>query len=173
MTTNIAALFAVPALAIAAFGAGSSPIGAGAGESASLAASDLEIHASLLFARADLDRSHTLDADEYAALSLVTAELARLNGRVPLLRMNDTRNIPVPSHTPASFKWSERTSIEAMARREFYAAAGDDAAMSASEFVADENARFAEADRNGDGRLARNELLAFGAALASVSGAGA
>ncbi len=134
---------------------------------ARLSAADAREHADAIFACADQNRSETLDADEYAALAVVLAELSRLNGFVVLRSEIEDRIVPLPFQTPELTR-SERTRIEAVARRDFYAAAGGDSQLSQAEYAEEQADRFADADRNRNGVLAAGELVAFAAHTASL-----
>lgn len=175
MAANFIAAFAAPAVALIALGAGAAPrpaaFGGDGAEPVSLSSQQARAHATAVFARADLDRSGDLDADEYSALAVVSAGLARLNGYVAILGVDEALVAPLPAPAPRSLSAAERTRIEAVARADFYAASGADARMSAAEYGAEQDARFAAADRNRNGRLAKGELASFGAAAAAITGA--
>ena len=181
MTRNFIAAFAAPA--IAALGVGvSAALASGAGWTERLAYGDpaerltserAAIHAETIFARADLDRSGALDANEYVSLAIVTAELARLNGFVALEIGDAAEIVSVPITPPSAMSSAERIRVEAVARNEFYAAAGDDGLMSVEEFLGEQAARFEAADRNRNGALGKSELVNFASRAAFVSEAGA
>lgn len=126
-------------------------------------------HAHSMFQRADLDGSGRLEADEYVALTLVTAELARLNGFVPLGDGAGSAIAQLPSAPPSSLSGAERARVEAVARSEFYAAAGADGVLDAAEYHRKEAARFRSADRNRNGALAGKELVSYAAQAALMT----
>lgn len=123
--------------------------------------------AEILFAQADLDGSGDLSATEFAALSLVSAELARLNGFVAV-DLGDAAPgvIDIADEAPASVSGADRTRIEAVATHEFHSAAGEDGVLTPSDFVAFERRKFDDADRDADGALRRQELGAYGLKVA-------
>lgn len=134
-----------------------------------LSEAELAAHAGNVFSRADMDENGALDADEYTALSVVTAELARLNGFVVVERQDKVGVIALPAAQPASLPRSEHIRIAAVARHTFYAFAGEDGRMSADEFAASQGALFQAADLNRNGRLARKELSIFAQRQASLT----
>ncbi len=139
---------------------------------ATLDKQEAAIHAASVFARADLDNDNKLSADEYAALSIVTAELGRLNGYVTIEGVGDDRTIALPIAAPSAVSRAERARIEAVARSDYYANAGSDGVLSADEFVAMSDQRFEQADRNRNGALTRSELVAFAASEAGIAAPG-
>lgn len=170
MKSTLIAAFAAPSIALAGLGvgAGGSQMPAYGGEISSLTADQSGVKSSAIFAQADLDKSDALDADEYAALAIVTAELARLNGFIALAPDGEGEIVALPVKGSESLGPGERARVEAVARAEFYAAAGADAKMSKAEFAAERAANFAAADRNGDGRLMKRELSTFAAVEARL-----
>ncbi|GAB4521409.1 MAG: hypothetical protein Kow00133_08360 [Amphiplicatus sp.] len=175
---DIVAAFAAPAVAVLAVGVGAA-LAAGSGfEGRAAYGGSLErfseaearAHAAQVFQRADLNRSGDLDADEYASLAVVVAELARFNGFLALEIGGEADTIPLPAAARGGLTTAERIRIDAVARAEFYAAAGEDMRLSRDEFVGESAARFSAADRNGDGALVRGELSAFAALAARVPG---
>lgn len=171
MKSNAIAALAAPAIAIAAIGAalasGAAERAAYGGLAARLSVAELRAHADAIFDCADLDKSGALDASEYAALALVTAELSRLNGFVALHVGAESRVVPLPRQQFEVTR-AERVRIEAVARRAFYSAAGDDSALERFEFAGMLAERFAALDANRDGSLARRELSAFALEFAAV-----
>lgn len=115
------------------------------------------------FSRADQNRDHVLDADEFAALSIVKAELAHLNGFVSVVIDDKVHKIDLPIAAPASLAQGERTRIEAVARHTFYAFAGTDGEIAADDYIAMQEAMFAIADVNRNKTLAKKELTYYGA----------
>ncbi|MHA7871912.1 MAG: hypothetical protein ACX939_06140 [Hyphococcus sp.] len=128
----------------------------------SLTRADIGDHAALVFARADRNRDGALNVDEYAALSVVTAELAHLNGFIAIERKEDAPAIArLPSADQAALSSIQQTRIAAVARSRFYVFAGEDGAMNSDEFSRAQMSVFDEADFNRNGVLVRNELAAF------------
>lgn len=134
----------------------------------SLTADEAAAHSNALFARADLDGSGALDANEYAALAIVTAELSHLNGFYALDIGDGREFVPLPVKTGA-LSQAEHARVDAVARAEFYAAAGADGVMDRAEYVGEQAARFLDADRNGNGMLAKAELTTFAARAAMIA----
>lgn len=181
MIRDITAAFAAPAVALVAIGV-SAALASGMktadypyGETLGMLSADgARIHAETVFNRADLDGSGALDADEYASLAIVTAELSRLNGFIAIERGGDKANIvSLPIAAPSALSSGERARVEAVARAEFYALAGEDGSLTAEEYVGEKSARFAAADRNRNGALAKAELAAFAAREAQLAGSDA
>jgi hypothetical protein len=173
MKSTLIAALAAPTIALTGLGVGATGGGAGAGAYggaiATLTGDQSGAMARALFERADLDASGALDADEYAALAIVTAELARLNGFIALAADGAAEIVALPIKGRESLSRGERARIDAVARAEFYAAAGADGQMSKAEYAAERAAGFAAADRDGDGRLKARELTLFAAAQARLS----
>lgn len=174
---DIVAAFAAPAVAVLAIGV-SAALASGLSRDAgtfgapvsTLSAEEARAHAQTIFERADLDRSGALDADEYASLAVVTAELTRLNGFIAIESGGDAANIvALPIAAPSALSSAERTRVDAVARSDFYEMAGVDAELSVSEYLGEQSARFEEADRNGNGALASQELAGFAAREAMLT----
>ncbi|MGE0407768.1 MAG: hypothetical protein AB7P23_00745 [Amphiplicatus sp.] len=165
MIRNLIAAFAAPSIAALAIGvSGSFAAGAGAaygGAVRQLSDAEAMSNARAIFDRADLDGSESLSADEFSALALVTAELARLNGFVPVEIGGATETVALPAAAPSEMSRAERVRIEAVARAEFYAIAGEDGVIGRDEFARDRAARFARADRNRNGALSERELVSY------------
>lgn len=176
MNRNQLAAFAAPAIALAAaglnaaFASGDARLSAPAYGTAleRLSANAAQADAAETFARADLDKSGALDANEYAALAIVTAELSRLNGFVGFETEGGARTVALPVKAPTALTGGERARVEAVARAAFYAAAGANGLMSLDEYAGETAKRFAEADRNRNGVLAGGELVSYAAKEASV-----
>ena len=134
-----------------------------------LEAADYAAHAGKLFQRADIDKNGVLDAREYHALAIVTAELSRLNRAVMVDVEDSPQMITLDYDGPASLSQGERARIDAVSARAFFNAAGADNLMSADEFVALELERFADADRNDNGVLTRSELTRLAARNAHLA----
>lgn len=126
-----------------------------------LSESEAASHALHVFMRADRDMNQRLDVDEFAALSIVTAELAHLNGFIAIDNGGAVRTIAVPVVAPAALSAAEHTRIDAVARHTFYAFAGDDARLDGSEYVRLQSVIFGDADLNGNGALVNKELDIF------------
>ncbi|MBI1364948.1 MAG: hypothetical protein GC153_03205 [Alphaproteobacteria bacterium] len=171
MIRNLIAAFAAPAIALVAIGISAALASNSAADRPSslrsLSAADAAADAAATFERADLDKSDALDIEEYASLAVITAELARLNGYVRLAA-DDALPIALPIRAPEALAGAERARVEAVARRDFYRIAGDDGRISKREFLAAAAERFAAADRNRNGVLAKRELAAFAARKASL-----
>ncbi len=166
--------FLLPATAITA--AVSAMLATGAGfqnvetnDALRLTAAEASVHANKVFDRADLDKSGAMSADEFTALSIVTAELAHLNGYVVIETEGLERTIDLPIEAPAALSYGERARIEAVARNAFYAAAGGDRKLTKAEFAKAQSLAFDEADRNRNGALAKRELSNFAAGQAKLS----
>ena len=173
---DLVAAFAAPAVALFAIGlSGAFASGAArdpypfGGAVDHLTADEARMHAAIIFERADLDRSGALDADEFASLAIVTAELTRLNGFIAIETGGDDADIvPLPIEAPSALSAGERARVEAVARADFYAMAGEDARLTIDEYLGEKSAAFEAADRNRDGALVRAELAAFAAGEAMI-----
>lgn len=163
MKSTLFAAFVAPSIALASVGIGPGVSGdrAYGARVAQLTETEAAADAGAKFARADLDGSGSLDADEYVSLVLVTAELSRLNGFVALGADGRNEVVALPLDMPGAIGVGERSRVEAVARGEFYAAAGSDGLMSAYEHAAESARRFAAADRDRSGALSKRELEAF------------
>lgn len=128
----------------------------------------LATHAQTIFQRADRDQNNILDNNEYAALSIVSAELARLNGFVVI--ESDTGPATVAISGPAAaLSQAEHARIDAVARSTFYLHAGNDGRMDKREYANAQRAMFDVADFNGNGVLKRGELSVFAQRQALIS----
>ncbi len=125
-------------------------------------------HAVRLFYQADRNGDGQLDRDEFGALAVVSAELARLNGFVAIHLDEVSHRAELPAGAPKSLTSAERTRIWAVATNEFLAEAGANGALGEAEFVQLHLSVFRQADRNGDGRLDGAELKWFAAAQARL-----
>ena len=126
-------------------------------------------HASAVFERSDRDQDGVLNADEYAALSIVSAELARLNGFVVIEGVGGPATVMLAAAAPAALSPAEHVRVDAVARSAFYAHAGDDGRMSEEEYARSQRAVFDIADFNRNGVLQRGELEAFAQKQALLS----
>lgn len=136
---------------------------------AKLSQADVAAHAERVFARADMDQDHALSADEYTALTVITAELAHLNGFVVIEKEDGVATAPLLVSTHAALSPAEQTRIAAVARKAFYIFAGEDGRMSADEFSASQQFSFEAADLNQNGELAKQELSVFAQRQASIA----
>lgn len=126
-------------------------------------------HALHVFMRADRNLDQALDVDEFAALSIVTAELAHLNGFISIDNGGAVRTIALPVVAPAALSSAEHTRIDAVSRHTFYAFAGGDSRLDGTEFVRLQNELFKQADLNGNGALVKKELNIFAQRQAQLS----
>ena len=123
--------------------------------------------AKAVFDRADLDNDGQISREEYVTLAVVTAELARLNGFVPVDYAGGVRTAPAPQGAPWSAK--ERARVAASAEREYALYAGEDERMTNAEFVAARLEAMAAADLDRNGVLTGAEMLRFAASEARVA----
>lgn len=158
-TLSAIAAFAITVSAALASGAGLNS-DAGAATADTLTKSDAVAHAAAVFHRADQNKDARLNADEFASLAIVTAELAHLNGYIEI-EGDAPRLVALPIDRPSALSVGERARIEAVARNTFYSAAQGDGALNEAEFVAVELERFRDADRNRNGALRKSELAKF------------
>ena len=131
------------------------------GELKSLTQAEAAVFADSVFQRADLDRDGSLDVDEFAALTIVTAELAHLNGFIAVEKDGALETIVLPITAPAALGDAEQTRIDAVARHAFYAFAGSDGKMQQGEYSGLQEAIFAASDLNANGALTSAELPLF------------
>ncbi len=126
-------------------------------------------HASAVFQRADRDQDAVLNADEYATLSIVSAELARLNGFVVIEGVEGPATLTLAGNAPSALSSAEHVRVDAVARSTFYAHAGDDGRMNEEEYARAQRALFEVADFNRNGVLQRGELEVFAQKQALLS----
>ncbi len=126
-------------------------------------------HALHVFMRADRDMDQTLNVDEFAALSIVTAELAHLNGFIAIDNGGAVRTIALPVAAPMALSSTEHMRIDAVARHTFYAFAGEDSRLDGAEYVHLQKVVFEQADLNGNGALVKKELDIFAQRQAQLS----
>jgi hypothetical protein len=127
----------------------------------SLTQAEASSFAESVFQRADMDGDGALDVDEFAALTIVTAELAHLNGFFAVEKAGALETIALPINAPAALGDSEQTRIDAVARYSFYAFAGSDGKMQQGEYSDLQEAIFASSDLNANGALTSVELSLF------------
>ena len=116
--------------------------------------------AMLQFQRADLDGSGALDADEFATLTIVTGELARLNG-VLVLDAAGKVEAPLTDAVLVPLSREERFQLDALARQEFRRFAGGDDVLCDDEFTAIRTRQFKQSDLNNDDVLSGVEIASF------------
>lgn len=124
-----------------------------------LTASDIVADADASFAKADLNSSGTLDVDEFAARAVVVAELSRFNGTVSI-EGDANKQIVLPDGVSESVSLTERSSIDAVARRTFHQFATE-GQMSVDQFTEYRLNAMSKVDRNKDEKLTRFELQRF------------
>ncbi|WP_428409058.1 hypothetical protein [Hyphococcus sp.] len=157
----VTAAFASVAVAAASF-AGLKPGGAyDDGVLTALSRADAASHALATFMRADRNGDDALDVNEFAALTVVTAELANLNGFVSVENGEGVKTIALPVAAPVALGDAEQTRIDAVARHTFYAFAGADGKMQQGEYLGLQQAIFASSDLNANGALTSAELSLF------------
>ncbi len=127
-------------------------------------------HAAQTFERADLNNDGALDGEEYSVLAVVTAELARLNGFVPVDLKGDVRTVALSSAVRTPLADSARIAIRARALREFAYVAGEDEKLTADEFVGAQLEAFLASDGDRDAVLTGAELGAFAQRQARLEG---
>jgi hypothetical protein len=132
-----------------------------------LEATTVAMTAKIVFSRADLDNDRKLSREEYQTLSVVSAELARLNGFVPVDYTNGARTASLPR--AEAWGKADRARVEAAAERDYADFAGDDQRMTEEEFVASRLETFGAADLNRNGVLTGAELSRFAAIEARLS----
>ena len=126
-------------------------------------------HAGRVFDRADRDGDAALNVDEFAALAVVTAELAHLNGFVAVEVEDEVKTIALPASQPSALPASqpsalarsEHARIDAVARHAFYGFAGADGFLDRDEYIRMQSAVFEASDLNANGRLNKRELTVY------------
>lgn len=126
-------------------------------------------HAGRVFDRADRDGDAALNVDEFAALAIVTAELAHLNGFIAVEFEDEVKTIALPASQPSALPRSERARIDAVARHAFYGFAGDDGLLDRDEYIRMQSAVFEASDLNASGDLNKRELAVYARRQAYVS----
>jgi len=131
------------------------------GEMQRLSQTEAASYAQSVFDRSDLNGDGVLNVDEFAALSIVTAELANLNGFVAIEKEAQLETIALPISAPGALGDAEQTRIDAVARHTFYAFAGADGKMQQGEYLGFQRAIFSSADLNANGALTNAELSIY------------
>lgn len=126
-----------------------------------LEAATVAATAKSVFSRADLDNDGILSRDEFLTLAVVSAELARLNGFVPVDYAGGVRTAALPRAD--AWDQVERARIEAAAERDYALFAGVDQRLSGEEFVAMRLESLTAADLDRNGVLTGAELGRFAA----------
>ena len=170
ITTAFAAVAAVAGLAMTSIESGNSNEIYDDTTVAKLTRSDVESHANRVFTRADRDGDFNLNADEYTALAIVTAELAHLNGFIVIETGGQLSTASASGVSSTALSAAEQTRIEAVARGRFYVFSNDDGMMDQNEFLRAQSAVFDAVDYNKNGVLAKRELNAFAQQHAHISG---
>ena len=117
--------------------------------------------AARIFDRADMNKDGALDSDEYSILTVVSAELAQLNGFVAIDAGRGVETIPVANFGGGDLSSREKARIRERAAREFRVIAGDDERLAEDEFIGAQLEQFLSSDKNRDGILAGGELATF------------
>ena len=157
----VTAAFAAAAVAAASF-AGVKPGAAYDGDAVTrLSQGEAAAYANTVFHRADRDGDGELGVDEFATLTVVTAELAHLNGFIAIDRAGKVQTVALPVSAPGALGDAEQTRIDAVARHTFYAFAGSDGKRQQGEYLGLQNAIFASSDLNANGDLTNAELSIF------------
>ena len=115
-------------------------------------------NAKSIFARADRDGDAALSVDEFAALTIVNAELAHLNGFIAVEEAGVAKTVALPIATGAALAPTEHARIDAVARHRFYGFSGDDGLIDEAEFIQFHKSEFNTADMNKSGVLNGREL---------------
>lgn len=159
--STITGAVAAAGVAIASLVGANTPAAYDDGELKRLSAAEASTYAERVFARSDRNGDGVLDVNEFAALTVVTAELANLNGFVAVEKEEKVETIALPVNAPSALSASEHARIDAVARHTFYAFAGGDGKMQQGEFTGLQDAIFASSDLNANGSLTRTELSIF------------
>ncbi|GJL91652.1 hypothetical protein [Hyphococcus sp.] len=158
---TVTAAFASLAVAAASYAGVHSSAAYSDGALTKLSQAEVATHAQLAFQRADRNDDGVLDVNEFAAMSVVTAELANLNGFISVEKAGAVQTIALPVSAPLALGDAEQTRIDAVARHTFYAFAGTDGKMQQGEYTGLQNAIFASSDLNANGALTRAELSIY------------
>ena len=125
---------------------------------------DVEADAASVFAKVDVDNSGTLNIDEFAGQAVVLAELARFNRTVAIDGQTE-KQIALPDMISETVSLTERSSMDAVARRAFHQFA-EGGEMTVEGFTAYRMGQMDKADTNNDGQLKRHELELYASAVA-------
>ncbi|WP_306250179.1 hypothetical protein [Parvularcula sp. IMCC14364] len=122
-----------------------------------LTVEDTRLDADQLFTKVDTDRDGVISVDEYAAQTVVRANLARFNQAV-VIDGEQTFHVKVAQEATTALSPSQQTAIDAVARTEFYRISGEDIVLDKNEWIQSRLSQFAAADRDNDGLLRNSEL---------------
>ena len=136
---------------------------------ATLEATAAASHAARLFDRADLDNNGFLDRDEYEILSVVTAELAQLNGFIAIDAGRGIETVQVARAGHGSLNETKKTRLKERALREFRLFAGDDERLASDEFVTVQLEMFLAIDDDRNGVLSGAELKSYAYAQSKLA----
>lgn len=139
------------------------------GEAVRLEAAAASSNAARIFNRADLDNNGYLGRDEYEILSLVTAELTRLNGFIALDAGAGVETVVIAPSSARTLDKLEKARIKNRAQREFALYAGDDERLASDEYVNAYLEMFLATDVDRNGVLVGAELLSFAHAQSKLS----
>lgn len=112
------------------------------------------------FEQVDVNDDQRIDLDEYAAFSIVSAELARLNRGV-VIEAPEPVAAALPAQTPKTVSPAEFSAIDAIARRRFYSASPDGSPLSEQTWTTLLMTDFSRADRNANDVLSADELTVY------------
>jgi len=121
--------------------------------------------AEALFERIDLNKDRRIDVDEFAAQTVVLADMVRSAGALRIAERDDLR-IDLPEAGAAPLTPAERISLDAIARDAFYAAAEGEGSLTPESWIALKLRDFASADFDADGELKGRELPAYALRIA-------
>ena len=124
--------------------------------------------AARLFDRADLNNDDAVDTEEYAVLTLVTVELARLNGFISVSTADGVRTVGLPAVRQPTLSGEAKGILEDRALREFAVMAGDDERLLRDEFVTARLEQFLASDHDRNGVLTGGELNTLAASIAHL-----
>jgi hypothetical protein len=125
--------------------------------------------ATRLFDRADLDNDGSLGLDEYTIFAVVTAELARLNGFIPVDGGRGIETVAIARSAKPFVDDQDKAKIKERATREYRLIAGNDERLSADEFVNAQLEQFLAADVDRNGVLAGIELTSYASGQSRLS----
>lgn len=174
MLMRMAAMFFGPALVVSTAGAGLAAVHLGEvlpitqQAPTEMTGDDIREHAILTFIRADLDGAGALDRNEYQALAVVEAELARLNGYVIVTVDDGEKIVSLPVAASRTLSSAERARVSGVALRRFLEAAGEDARLQSDEFLGLFQRDFDAFDVDQNGVLTGAEASALAMRMASL-----